>query len=100
MKHHFFCFLLISSFSVCAMESEKNNITKSQVVYSFTNFNNHMKQYYPHAFDTKEFGWFIVGIRSMNTNEFESKREELLKKLESLNRCDPNTNIFDTKELL
>lgn len=81
------------------MDSEEKNITKGQLVDSFMNFNYHMKQYYPHVFDTRKFGSFIVGIRTMSINEFENNKDGLVKKLESLNTFDPHTNIFDTKEL-
>ena len=80
-----------------AMQPEKNTVTKGQVVYSFTNFNNHMKQYYPDTFDTQKFGWFINDIRAMKIHEFERNKEDLLIKLESLNKCDPHTHIFDIK---
>jgi hypothetical protein len=81
------------------MQPEKNSVTKSQVVYNFVHFNKHMQQYYPHAFDTRKFGWFIDDIRAMKTHEFETHKEELLNKLLFLNSCvDPNTYIFDMKK--
>ena len=82
------------------MQPEKHTVTQSQVVYSLINFNNHMKQYYPHAFDTKKFGWFIYDVRTMKMHEFENNKEELLKKLVFVNSCiDPNTKIFDMEKL-
>ncbi len=67
------------------MQPEQNNITKNQLINRFTAFNYQMKQLYPDTFDAKEFGWFIVGLREMKPNEFESHKEELLNMMKPLN---------------
>jgi len=100
MKHQFFFFVLLCPFSMYAMQPEKNSITKSQIADSFAAFNCHMKRYYPYVFDTKKFGSFVLSIREMNKDEFESNKEDLIKKLESVQKgFDPNTNIFDIQRL-
>ena len=88
MKHHAFLFVLIFSCSVSAMHHEMKNMTKGQFINRLTEINCYMKQNHSHMFDTQDFGRFIVGLRSVNKDVFESKKEELFSLLMPLNVSD------------
>jgi hypothetical protein len=78
MKRQFFLLLLINSCSAYAMNYDMSKMTKTQLTNKLTDFNSYMKQHHPHEFDTKEFGWFIVHLRSMDKNTFENHKKDLL----------------------
>lgn len=91
MKHHVFLLVSIFSFSVNAMQYDAKNMTKSQFINTLTVMNYYIKQNCPSDFDTKDFGKFIVGLRSIDIDTFESKKEELASLLIPL-------NVFDQTE--
>ena len=69
MKHHFFFFLLISSFSVYAMDCDLTKIpTKEQIVAKLTAYHNFMK---PHFSDTSDLNFQGLGQAIENIKRLE-----------------------------
>lgn len=87
MKHQLFLFSLIFSCSAYSMNYDMN-MTKGQFIHTLTEINSYMKKNYSHSFDTKEFGWFIVGLRSMDKDMFENNKKELLSLIKPLDVLD------------